>query len=69
MNILDDAQIVIKKEKVEELKNSEQSGQMFNILLQYISKLKIKSSIDRNLIQAQMLAKQLNVKSLFDKNT
>lgn len=42
---------------------------MFNILLQYTSKLKIKSSIDRNLIQAQMLAKQLNVKSLFDKNT
>lgn len=36
VNVLDDAQVVIKKEKTEESKKSEQSGQVFNILIQYI---------------------------------
>ena len=35
MNILDDAQVIIKKEKAEESKKSEQSGQLFNTLVQY----------------------------------
>lgn len=69
MNILDDAQVIIKKEKAEESKKSEQSGQLFNILVQYTQYLKIKASIDRNLIQAQMLQKQLNLSTLFDKQT
>ena len=50
VNILDDAQIVIKKEKSEEMKKSETSGQLYNVLLQYTSKLKMKTSIDRNLL-------------------
>jgi hypothetical protein len=33
VNILDDAQIVIKKEKSEEMKKSETSGQLYNVLL------------------------------------
>jgi hypothetical protein len=33
VNILDDAQIVIKKERSEEMKKSEQSGQLYNVLL------------------------------------
>lgn len=33
VNVLEDAQIVIKKDKAEELKKSEQSGNLYNILL------------------------------------
>ena len=40
VNILEDAALVIKKEKVEESKKSEQSGQLYNILLAYVQKLK-----------------------------
>ena len=50
MNILDDAQLVIRKEKAEESKKSEQTGQLYNVLLQYISRLKLKATIDRNLL-------------------
>lgn len=65
VNVLDDAQIVIKKEKAEELKKSEQSGNLYNILLQYTQKLKLKATADRNLLQAKMLSQKLNVKSIF----
>ena len=61
VNVIDDAQIVIKKEKAEELKKSEQSGNLYNILLQYTQKLKLKASIDRNLLQAKMLSQKLNI--------
>ena len=50
VNILDDAQLVIRKEKAEESKKSEQTGQLYNVLLQYISRLKLKATIDRNLL-------------------
>ena len=50
VNVLDDALLVIKKEKAEESKKSEQSGQVFNILVQYIQRLKLKMSVDRNLL-------------------
>jgi hypothetical protein len=36
VNILEDAALVIKKEKAEESKKSEQSGQLYNILLAYV---------------------------------
>ena len=65
VNVIDDAQIVIKKEKAEELKKSEQSGNLYNILLQYTQKLKLKASIDRNLLQAKMLSQKLNIQALF----
>ena len=41
VNILEDAALIIKKEKAEESKKSEQSGQLYNILLSYVQKLKL----------------------------
>jgi len=35
MNMIDDAEIVIRKEKVEESKRSESSGSLYNYLLSY----------------------------------
>ena len=55
-DIIDDSQLIIKKEKVEESKKSEQSGSLFNLLLHYTQKLKLKAQIDRNLLQARQLA-------------
>ena len=42
-DIIDDSQLVIRKEKVEESKKSEQSGSLFNLLLHYTQKLKLKA--------------------------
>lgn len=67
VNILDDAQIVIKKEKSEESKKSETSGQLYNVLLQYTSRLKMKAMIDRNLLQAKLLSNKLSPSNLFEK--
>ena len=50
VNILEDAALVIKKEKAEESKKSEQSGQLYNILLAYVQKLKLQSAVERNLL-------------------
>ena len=50
VNILEDASLVIKKEKAEESKKSEQSGQLYNILLSYVQKLKLQSALERNLL-------------------
>ena len=66
VNILDDALFVIKKEKAEESKRNEQSGQVFNILIQYITRLKQKASVDRNLLQARLLAQKLDADQLFN---
>jgi len=66
VNVLDDAQVVIKKEKAEESKKSEQSGQVFNVLVQYITRLKLKTSVDRNLLQAKILAQKLDATQLFN---
>lgn len=66
VNILDDALFVIKKEKAEESKRNEQSGQVFNILIQYIIRLKQKASVDRNLLQARLLAQKLDANQLFN---
>lgn len=57
--------LVIRKEKAEELKKSEQSGQIYNFLLQYCQKLKLRASIDRNLIQANLMAQKLNAEAIF----
>jgi len=65
VNILEDAAFVIKKEKAEESKKSEQSGQLYNILISYVQKLKQQSSIERNLLQAKALAKKINLDTLF----
>jgi hypothetical protein len=64
-DIIDDAQSVIKKEKSEESKKSEQSVQMFNILILYTQRIKIKASIDRLLLQARQLSTKLNIDQLF----
>eukprot|EP00347_Sterkiella_histriomuscorum_P021997 403332041 len=65
VNILEDAALVIKKEKAEESKKSEQSGQLYNILISYVQKLKQQSSIDRNLLQAKTLSKKIDLETLF----
>jgi len=36
VNTLEEASLVIKKEKAEESKKSEQSGQLYNVLLGYV---------------------------------
>jgi hypothetical protein len=41
VNILEDAVLVIKKEKAEESKRSDASGQLYNTLLTYVQRLKI----------------------------
>lgn len=64
-DIIDDAQSVIKKEKAEESKKSEQSGQLYNILILYTQRIKIKASIDRNLLQARQLSSKLSIDQLF----
>jgi hypothetical protein len=65
MNVLDDAQVVVKKERAEEQKKSEQSGQLYNVLLQYIARLKLKSSVSRNILQAQLVQKKLKIDAIF----
>lgn len=65
VNILEDATLVIKKEKTEESKKSEASGQMYNILLNYIQRMKFQGAIDRNILQANTLAKQISLQQLF----
>lgn len=65
MNILEDAILIIKKEKAEETKKSEQSGQLYNILISYVQKLKQQSSIERNLLQAKTLSKKIDLDTLF----
>jgi len=65
VNVLDDAQVVIKKEKAEESKKSEASGQLFNILISYTNRLKMNAGIERNLLQASQLAKKIDLSSLF----
>ena len=60
MNVLEDAALVIKKEKTEESKKSEQSGQLYNILLSYVQKLKLQSALERNLLQAKALARKIS---------
>lgn len=60
VNQLEDANLVIKKEKIEESKKSETSGQLFNILINYTQKLKIQATIDRNLLQAKMFKRKLD---------
>jgi len=62
---LEDAALVTKKEKTEESKKSEQSGQLYNILLSYVQKLKLQSSIERNLLQAKSLSKKIEIDQLF----
>lgn len=57
---------MIRKEKAEESKKSEQSGHLYNFLLQYVSKLKLKATKDRNLLQANLLAAKLDLGQLFN---
>lgn len=59
MNVLEDASLVIRKEKAEESKKSEQSGQLYNVLLGYVQKLKLQSAVERNLLQAKTLGKKI----------
>ena len=48
------------------MKKNEASAQLMNMLVQYVARLKFISQIERNLIQAQAGAKDLDLASLFD---
>lgn len=61
--MLEDASLVIRKEKAEESKKSEQSGQLYNILLSYVQRLKLQSALERNMLQAKSLAKKISGES------
>jgi hypothetical protein len=39
--VTEDAQTVIQKEKAEESKKSDASGQLYNVLLNYVQKIKL----------------------------
>ena len=65
VEILEDAALVIKKEKAEESKRSDASGQLFNTLLSYVQRLKLQAGIERNLLQAKSLAKKISIPELF----
>jgi len=65
VNILEDSSLVIKKEKAEESKRSDASGQLYNTLLSYVQKLKLQCSVERNLLQAKALAKRIQLNTLF----
>lgn len=62
---IDECQSVVKKEKLEESKKSEQSSQLYNLLYSYCQKLKLRSSIDRNEMQAKQLSQKINLPTIF----
>lgn len=41
-DVLDEAQIIIKKEKSEEIKKSDSFGSIYNLLILYTQRLKLK---------------------------
>ena len=65
VNILDDATFLITKEKKEESKLSEASGMLFNVLLNYVQKLKMEVAKKRNLLQAYDLAACIKIDQIF----
>jgi hypothetical protein len=64
-NQLDECVNVIRKEKAEESKRSEASGQLYNILINYVQKMKLAISIDRNLMQAKIISEKVDSSILF----
>ena len=51
-NCIEEAEHVVKKEKVEESKRSDESGQLYNILFQYLNKLRSQNNLKRYLFNA-----------------
>ena len=62
--MLDEMVQLITKEKKEEQMRSEASGQLYNTLLSHVQLMKLTNSKERNLLQAQMLADQLDMNVL-----
>jgi HJR/Mrr/RecB family endonuclease len=65
VQVLDECQLVIKKEKAEESKKSEASGQLYNILVNYVQQQKLMAVLDRNLLQAKSLEERVSVEKIF----
>lgn len=61
VNMLDEMVQLITKEKKEEQMRSEVSGQLYNTLLAHLQLKKLTYSKQRNLMQAETLAKQLDL--------
>ena len=57
--------VVINKEKTEEAKKSEGSGALFNVLLQYVNKIKLTAILDRSLDKAFTLAHEIPIEVVF----
>lgn len=64
-NLLDDCQLVIKKEKAEESKRSEATGQLYNVLINYVQQQKLIASRDRNILQATSLSAKIEPETIF----
>jgi len=65
MMCLDESQVVLGKEKHEESKKSEASGQMYNVLLNFVQHQKLLTSLERNLLQARNLSQQTEMDHIF----
>jgi len=61
---LDEMVLLITKEKKEEAMRSEATGSLYIFLLSHVQHLKLTSCKERNLLQAEVLAKQLNMDSI-----
>lgn len=61
--MLDDATFLFQKEKRKEIKISEASGQVYNVLLQYALYLTKQTNMQRTLLQAGQLSQALVVEA------
>jgi len=63
--VLEESQQLIRKEKQEESKRSEASGQLYNVLVNFVHHQKLLASRERNLLQAQHLANKIELTAIF----
>ena len=61
INMLDEVVQLITKEKKEEQMRSDASGQLYNSLLAHVTFMKLTNTKERNLLQAETLARQLDM--------
>lgn len=55
---------MVTKEKKEEAQRSEASGTLYNSLLAHIENLKLTNSKERNLLQAEIMADQIDFSTI-----
>ena len=67
IRIVERCMIVINKEKAEEIKKSEASGVLYNLLLAYAGKVKMNSILERCLLKTFENAKQIPLDVIFSR--